>query len=72
MLLVFFQPTDFVRGIDVTPTPKGVQVDLHIVEQGVTWRLLSAGSSVKFCLNKLQELSCVDVTVHIEAMRNSR
>ena len=63
------------KGIDVTPTPKGVQVDLHIVvEQGVNMASVvdNLESSVKFLLKQIAELSCVDVTVHIEAMRNSR
>ena len=63
------------KGIDVTPTSKGVQVDLHIVvEQGVNMASVvdNLASSVKFLLKQIAELSCVDVTVHIEAMRNSR
>ena len=59
------------KGIDVTPTPKGVQV---VVEQGVNMASVvdNLESSVKFLLKQIAELSCVDVTVHIEAMRNSR
>ncbi len=73
--LVFLPTYRLRKGIDVTSTPKGVQATFHIVvEQGVNMASVvdNLESSVKFLLKQIAELSCVDVTVHIEAMRNFR
>ncbi len=44
-----------------------------IVEQGVNMASVVDNLELsKVLLKQIAELSCVDVTVHIEAMRNSR
>ncbi|EPD77915.1 MULTISPECIES: Asp23/Gls24 family envelope stress response protein [Atopobiaceae] len=63
------------KGIDVSSSPQGVSVDLHVVvEQGVNMASVvdNLSASVKFLLRQIAELNTVEVTVHIEAMRASR
>ncbi len=60
------------KGIEVSNVEGRVVVDLHvIVEQGVNISSVSQNlvSTVKFILNRIAELTSIEVRVHVEGMR---